>query len=296
MNLIILSRNAALYSTHSIYSAARRRGHSVIILDHMRCELIVDKERLETYYLDQPVGGVQAIIPRIGASATNYGAAVIRQFEMQGIYSTLGSGALVRSRDKFHCLQVLAGAGIPVPRTGLVHHIEPAEGLLERMGGERHVLKLLKSTQGAGVILTESLMNGESILEAMQKTRNLTLVQEYIEESGGSDVRVFVVDNEVVATMKRTAAAGDFRSNFHRGGSTENVKITDDERRYALKACRVLGLEIAGVDILRSKWGPLIIEVNASPGLEGIETTTGVKIGEKIIQFVERKVRSKGMG
>lgn len=292
MNIVILSRNAALYSTNSIYRAARKRGHNIMILDHMRCEMIVDKGRLEIYYLDQPVGGVHAIIPRIGASATSYGASVIRQFEMMGIFSSLGSGALVRSRDKFRCLQLLAASGIPVPKTGTIHHQEPPEGLLDRLGKEKYIIKLLASTQGAGVILSESRLNAESVIEALQRTKSKTLVQEYIEESGGSDIRVFVVNNEVVATMKRTAAEGDFRSNFHRGGSTENVDISDEERKIALKACRVLGVEIAGVDILRSNFGPMIIEVNASPGLEGIETTSKVDIAEKIIQFVERKVRS----
>ena len=293
MNIIILSRNAGLYSTNSLFKAARNRGHDVLIMDHMHCELHIEKNNLSMHYLDQPVGGVQAVIPRIGASATSYGASVIRHFEMKGVYSTLGSGALVRSRDKFHCLQVLAANGIPVPRTATVHHQVPPEGMLERLDREKCIIKLLSSTQGSGVILSESRVNAESVVEAMQQTKHRILVQEFIEESNGSDVRVFVVDNEVVATMKRTAAEGDFRSNFHRGGAIEKIKITDEERRISIRACQILGLQIAGVDILRSNFGPKIIEVNASPGLEGIETSSGVDISKKIIQCIERKLQRR---
>ncbi len=296
MNLIILSRNAALYSTNSIFTAARRRGHDVLILDHMLCELHVGPKGLELYYLDQPVGGAHAVIPRIGASATSYGAAVIRQFELKGIYTSLSASALMRSRDKFHCLQILAANGIPVPLTAMQHHYQEPGPMLDRLDQEKSVIKLLASTQGAGVVLSDSRLNAESVIEAFQKTRNKVLVQEYIAESKGSDVRIFVVNGEVVATMKRTAAEGDFRSNFHRGGSTETVKITDDERKHALRACKVLGLEIAGVDVLRSDQGPMIIEVNASPGLEGIETTTGIDISEKIIQYIERKMQKRNRG
>lgn len=291
MNIAILSRNPALYSTQSLARAARVRHHYVRIIDYVHCDLIMEDANLTISYHGQVIKDIDAIIPRIGASHTNYGSAVIRQFEQKGIFTTLSSKALLRSRDKLTCSQILASEGLQIPRTIVSNNTIMYRELLDTFD-ESIVIKLIHGTHGIGVILAEGKAQAESILEAFNKTKQKALMQEFIAESKGADIRIFVVENEIVGTMKRQAKEGEFRSNLHRGGSSSVEPISQEERDVALKAVKHLGLKIAGVDMLRSNRGPLILEVNASPGLEGIETTTKVDIAGKIINFVERNVKS----
>lgn len=288
MNIVILSRNAALYSTDSLIRAARRRRHSVRIIDHMMCDLVIEKGSLQIYYYNEPVENVDAIIPRIGSSATTYGAAIIRQFEAQGIYSTVNSDALLKARDKLSCLQYLAQKNIDVPKTVIVNNQLMIEEMLQKINGQQKIVKLISGTHGLGVILTESNQNAESIIEAFQKVRQRMLIQEFVKESNGSDIRLIVVGDKVVACMCRQAQEGEFRSNLHRGGTSFALKPSEEEKRVALRASKLLGLDVAGVDMLRSERGPLILEVNASPGLEGIETTTGIDVAGRIVELAER--------
>lgn len=288
LNILILSRNAALYSTQSLIVAGRRRGHYVRVVDHMYCDLIIHNRSNEVYYNNIPLRDFDAIIPRIGSTATDYGAAVIRHFEGQKIYTTLTSEALLKARNKLTCLQILTAAGIQVPKTLLTNNMLLLPNMLDRLGETQSIIKLTSSTQGIGVILTESKKNTETTIEALRKLREKFIVQEFIEEAKGADIRIFIVDGEIVASMKRQAKPGEFRSNLHRGATSTPVKISDEEAELALKSTRILGLSVAGVDILRSKKGPLILEVNASPGLEGIETTSGVDIARKIIEMIEK--------
>lgn len=291
MNIVVLSRNAALYSTQSIVRAARYRGHSVRVVDHMYTDLFVERNSLHVSYFGQVLEGVDAVIPRIGASATEYGACVIRQFEGDGVYTTLGSQALLDSRDKMRCLQILATNGIQVPRTAITNNLQTFDQILQRIGGIPVVLKLLVSTQGLGVVLADNKKTATSIFESFYRLKQKTLVQEFISDARGEDIRVFLVDGEIVAAMSRRAAEGDFRSNLHRGGTSVPAKLTPQEEAIARKVARTLKLDVAGIDLLRSSKGPLVLEANASPGLEGIETTTGIDVANKIIQFVERKIR-----
>lgn len=293
MNLLILSRNPALYSTHSILVAARRRGHFVRIVDHLYCDLIIEQDHPEVYYNNAPLRNFDAIIPRIGSTATDYGAAVIRQFEARGVYTTVGADALVKARDKLICLQLLAGAGIPVPKTLLTNNMVMLPFLLDHLGGHPLIVKMQNSTQGIGVIRTENRINTETTVEAFNKLREKIIIQEFIKEANGEDIRVFIIDGEIVATMRRQAREGEFRSNLHRGATSQMIRIEPEEEELAIRAVQLLGLQVAGVDILRSKRGPLILEVNASPGLEGIEGTTGVDIANEIIHLVEREVRRR---
>ena len=293
MNIVVLSRNAALYSTQSIVRSARLRGHSVRVIDHMYCDLIVERNNLSVSYFGQKLDNVHAIIPRIGASATEYGSAVIRQFEGAGCFTTLGSQALLDSRDKMRCLQILAANGIKVPKTAMTNNLQSFDALIDEIGHLPVVIKLLVSTQGLGVVLAENRRTATSIFESFYRLKQKTLLQEFIEDAKGEDIRVFIVDGEVVAAMSRTAADGDFRSNLHRGGTSIPARLTSTEEAIARKVARTLKLDIAGIDLLRSSRGPLVLEANASPGLEGIETTTGVDIANKIIQFVERKIRKQ---
>jgi len=290
MNIAILSRNPALYSTQSLARAARRRNHYVRIIDYNNCDLIIQGGKLVISYHGQIVEDIDAIIPRIGASYTDYGAAVIRQFEQKGIFTSLSSDGLLKARNKLSCLQLLASKGLAVPKTIVSNNHIIYRSLLEKFEDDNVVIKLINGTHGIGVILAESKNQAESILEAFNKNKQKSLMQEYIKESKGSDLRILVVDGEVVGSMKRQAKEGEFRSNLHRGGSSRVEPISKQEKEVALKAVKYLGLEVAGVDMLRSKRGPLILEVNASPGLEGIETTTRIDIAGRIISFVERKI------
>lgn len=291
MKVLILSRSPILYSTHSLVMAARRRGHQVRVVDHLQCDLTILDGRLGVRYQGDFLGRPDALIPRIGSSVTSYGAAVVRQFEMMGVYTVVSTDALLRARDKRTSLQYLAAHQLPVPDsifTGMPENVDVSLSLL----GDQYpvVIKLLNSTQGQGVILGESHHAAQSIAEAFLRMREEVLLQRFIEESKGRDVRVFIVGGKVVATMERNAQNGEFRSNLHRGALSKKVRISGEEESIALRAAELMGLEVAGVDLLRSNQGPLILEVNASPGLEGIEGTTGIDISGHIIRFVEKHV------
>jgi len=288
MKLVILSRNKNLYSTQRLIEAAEQRGHEVLVLDHMKCVLVIEQGRPHIYYNGKEVTDVNAVIPRIGASATFYGSAVVRQFEMMKIFTAVESQALVRSRDKLRSLQILARAGIGIPKSAFANEPKNIESVIASIGGAPCVVKLLEGTQGIGVILAENDKAAKSVIEAFLKLDANMLVQEFIKEAGGADIRVFVVDGQIVGAMKRQAREGEFRSNLHRGGSASIISLTAEERATALKAVKKLGLGIAGVDLLQSSRGPLVMEVNSSPGLEGIEGATGVDIAGKIIEYVER--------
>jgi ribosomal protein S6--L-glutamate ligase len=300
MRIAILSRRPSLYSTQRLKEAGRARGHETTVVDYLRCYMDITSHRPQVISQGQPVQ-VDAIIPRIGASNTFYGTAVVRQFEMMGVFVANESQAISRSRDKLRSLQLLARDGVGLPVTGCAHSTKDIEGLIGLAGGTPLVVKLIEGTQGVGVILAETKKAAEAVIEAFRGLDAHILVQEYIKEAASSDVRCFVVGGRIVATMKRQAAAGDFRSNLHRGGSAAKVKISPEERSTAVKAARTMGLNIAGVDLLRSNHGPVVIEVNSSPGLEGIEKSTGVDVAGKIIEFIEKnakqgKQRDKGKG
>lgn len=295
MNIIILSRNKNLYSTKRLVEAAEQRGHNVRVIDHMKCVLITEQGRPHIYYNGEELTNVDAVIPRIGASATFYGTAVVRQFEMMRVFTAVESQALVRSRDKLRSLQILARAGIGIPKTAFAYSPKEVDidVLIDSVGGAPCVIKLLEGTQGIGVILAENKKAVKSVIEAFLKLDAQILVQEFISESNGADIRAFVVDGQVVGAMKRQAKEGEFRSNLHRGGTASVITLSKEERETAIKAAKKLGLGIAGVDILQSKRGPLVIEVNSSPGLEGIETATKIDIAGKIIEYVERNEFNK---
>lgn len=293
MNIAILSRNPALYSTQSLARAARVRHHYVRIIDYVNCDLIMSDGNLTISYHGQIIKDVDAIIPRIGASHTTFGSAVIRQFEQKGVFTSLSSKALLMARDKLTCSQILASKGLQIPKTIVSNNTPLYRDLLDNFEESSVVIKLINGTHGIGVVLAENKNQAESILEAFNKGRQKSMMQEFIKEADGADIRIFVVDNEIVGTMKRKAKAGEFRSNLHRGGSSTVEPISDQEKKVALKAVKYLGLNIAGVDMLRSKRGPLILEVNASPGLEGIETTTKVDIAGKIIKYIESNITTK---
>lgn len=297
LNIAILSRGASLYSTQSLFRAARQRGHYVRVIDHQRCNIVIEQGVPQIIYENQHLIGMDALIPRIGASVTDYGAAVIRQFELMGIYTATRSEALLMARDKLKCLQKISAAGIDVPRTFTAGGPEDIPTLIDRMGGAPVVIKLLESTHGVGVILAESRNAAVAMAETFFKLNQPVILQEFIEEAAGSDIRAFVVGKRVVASMKRQAISGEFRSNLHRGAAATPEPLSQQETEIVLMAARLMGLEVAGVDILRSKRGPLVMEVNASPGLEGIEMTTGIDIAgaivENIVAGVERFTKSK---
>jgi ribosomal protein S6--L-glutamate ligase len=292
MKILILSRSPILYSTHSLVMAARRRGHAIRVVDHVQCDLTILDGRLGVRYQGEFLGRPDAVIPRIGSSVTSYGAAVVRQFEMMGVFTAVGTDALLRSRDKRTALQYLAANRLPVPNSVFTASPENVESSLRTLGEQYPiVIKTLNSTQGMGVILGESKGASQSIAEAFIRLREEILLQKFVEESKGKDVRVFIVGGKVIATMERSAQNGEFRSNLHRGALSHKIKITKEEEEISLRAAQLMGLQIAGVDILRSNAGPVILEVNASPGLEGIEGTTGVDIAGQIIKFVETNAR-----
>ena len=288
MKIIILSRKSSLYSTRRLSEAAQERGHEVRVVDYLRCYMNITSHRPQVIYQGDPLVDVDAIIPRIGASNTFYGTAVVRQFEMMGVYPTNESQAISRSRDKLRSLQLLSRAGIGLPVTGFAHSTKDVEGIISLVGGAPLVIKLLEGTQGLGVVLAETHKAAESVIEAFRGLEANILVQEFIKEAGGSDIRCFVVGERVIAAMKRSAAPGEFRSNLHRGGSAEPIKLTPEERSTAVRAAKVMGLRVAGVDLLRSNHGPVIMEVNSSPGLEGIETATDLDVAGKIIAYIEK--------
>ncbi len=289
MNIVILSRGPHLYSTKSLCNAALKRGHRATVVDHTCCNLLMEKKKLTIVYKDQLLENVDAIIPRIGSSVTFQGAAVIQHFELMRVFTVARSYALLQARDKLRCLQKLASYGIDVPRSIFVGQYQDIQELISKVGGLPVIIKITESTHGSGVLLAETFHSANSIIEALHRLKEKVMVQEFVRESAGTDIRVLVVAGKVVASMKRRAKEGEFRSNLHRGASSTIEPLTSRERELAIKATQIMGLDVAGVDLLRSSRGPLILEVNASPGLEGIETTTGVDIAGKIIEFIERK-------
>jgi ribosomal protein S6--L-glutamate ligase len=291
MKIVILSRKPSLYSTRRLREAGEQRGHDVQVIDYLRCYMNITAHNPQVIFRGQPIQGVDAIIPRIGASQTFYGTAVVRQFEMMGVASANSSIAISRSRDKLRCLQLLSRRGIGLPVTGFAHATKDVTGLIHAVGGAPLVIKLLEGTQGIGVVLAETAKAAESVIEAFRGLDANILVQEFIKEAEGSDLRCFVVGERVVAAMKRIAPRGEFRANLHRGGRSEKVKLTPEERTIATRSARELGLRVAGVDLLRSKHGPVVIEVNSSPGLQGIEQISEVDIAGKIIEFLERHTK-----
>lgn len=288
MRIAILSRNANLYSTQRLVEAGQVRGHEMQVIDHQKCVLVIEQSQPRIIYKGEELKGIDAIIPRIGASVTFYGAAVVRQFEQMHIFSTVESQALVRSRDKLRSLQLLAKAGIGMPKTAFASSPKDIDDVIKQVGGAPVVIKLLEGTQGIGVILAETHNSAKSVIEAFLGVEVNILVQEFIKEAKGADVRAFIVDGQIVGAMRRQGAEGDFRSNLHRGGKASLIQLSSEEKATAIKAVKKLGLAIAGVDMLQGARGPLVMEVNSSPGLEGIEGATGVDIAGKIIEYVER--------
>ena len=293
MKLAILSRNAKLYSTQRLVQAARERGHTVRVLDPLRCYMKIAPKQFQLNYKGKVLGPQDAVLPRIGASITRYGTAVLRQFEMMGAYTPNSSDAILRARDKLRCHQLLAGEGIGLPATVSGDNPDDTADLLSLLGKPPHVIKLNEGSQGAGVVLAERLSASRSVVEAFRGLYANFLVQEFVAEAEGADIRCFVVGDRVVAAMRRQAEAGEFRSNLHRGGQASRIRLTKAERETALRAAKVMGLEVAGVDLLRSRKGPLVLEVNSSPGLEGIETTTGVDVAGAIIVHIAERVSGK---
>ncbi len=293
MNIVILSRNPNLYSTQSLARAARLRHHYVRIIDYVNCDLIISEDGLSVSYHGQVLEDIDAIIPRIGASWTSYGAAVIRHFEYLNVFTTLSSEALTKARNKLVCSQILAAEGLQLPKTAVSNNSIAYSNLINKFDGEKVVIKLVNSTHGIGVLLASKGIQAENILEAFTRSKQKSMIQEYIQEAKGADIRIFVVDDQIVGCMKRQAKEGEFRSNLHRGGSSTVEEVSSLEAEYALNAVKALGLKVAGVDLLRSDRGPLILEVNASPGLEGIENTTQKDIAGQIINFVEKNISDK---
>lgn len=290
MNIKILSRNQNLYSTKRLVEAAKKRKHDVQVIDPLKCDLVIEKRNPNIYYKGEYILDTDAIIPRIGASVTFYGTAVVRQFEMMGAFSTIDSEALVRSRDKLRSLQVLSRAKIGLPKTVFTNYSRDVNGVIQQVGGTPLVIKLLEGTQGLGVVLAETKNAAKSVIEAFNGLQARVIVQEFIKEAKGADIRVFVVDGHVVGAMKRQGKEGEFRSNLHQGGTAEVIELTDEEEIAAIKAAKAMRLGVAGVDLLQSSRGPLILEVNSSPGLEGIEKATGKDIARTIIQYIEKNV------
>ena len=291
MKIVILSRNSSLYSTRRLVEAAREKGHEAVVIDHLKCVIELEKKNPKIYYNGSYLDDIDAVIPRIGASVTFYGTAVVRQFEMMKVFTAIESQALVRSRDKLRSLQVLARAGVGLPKTVFTNYAKDVDHVISSVGGAPLVLKLLKGTQGLGVVLAETQCAENSVMEAFNGLRARVIAQQYIKESGGADIRAFVVDGVVVGAMKRQGKEGEFRSNLHRGGTASLIELTDEEDTTARKATKAMGLGIAGVDMLQSSKGPLVLEVNSSPGLEGIEAASGKDIAKEIIKYVERNIR-----
>ncbi len=293
MKIAILSRNASLYSTQRLAEAARKRGATVRVLDPLRCYMKIAKGQFDLRYKGKSLKGFDVVIPRIGASITFYGTAVLRQFELMGAYTPNPSDAILRARDKLRCHQMLAGNGIGMPPTVFGDSPDDTQDLLSMLGPPPHIIKLNEGSQGSGVILAENPVSSRSVIEAFRGLYANFLVQAFVAEAKGADLRCFVVGDQVVAAMRRQAASDDFRSNLHRGGKAEPIELSAEERSVAVKAAHVLGLSLAGVDLLQSSQGPLVLEVNASPGLEGIEAATGLDISGMILDFVSANARLK---
>ena len=291
MKIAILSRNPNLYSTKRLYRTIQEAGHQAVIVDHSICDLIIEQEGPSIIYKGEKLLDIDAIIPRIGASVTFYGTAVVRQFELMGGFSAIESQGIVRSRDKLRSLQILSREGLGMPKTAFTNFSKGGEKqLVEHVGGAPLIIKLLEGTQGLGVVLAETKKAGQSVIEAFHGLKARIIVQEFIKEANGKDLRLFVVDGKVVASMMRQAQKGEFRANIHQGGTASTVRITAEEKKMALKASKVLNLQCAGVDIIRSHRGPLLLEVNSSPGLEGIEGATGKDIADSMIAAVEKRL------
>lgn len=290
MNLKILSRNAQLYSTRRLVEAGLKRGHSVEVVDPLKCDLIIEKKNPTVYYKGRRLETTDAIIPRIGASITYYGTAVVRQFEMMNTFTTTSSQALVVSRDKLRSLQILSKSKLGLPKTIFTNYSRDVAEVIDHVGGAPLIIKLLEGTQGLGVVLAETKNAAESVIEAFNGLEARVIIQEYVKEAKGADIRAFVVDGQIIGAMKRQGKEGEFRSNLHRGGTATIIELTDEEEIAAIKAAKAMGLGVAGVDMLQSERGPLILEVNSSPGLEGIETATGKDIARSIIKYIERHI------
>lgn len=290
MRLVILSRKETLYSTRVLVEAARARGHDVRVLDTLQFDIRLSRQTPELLYQGEPVGVVDAVIPRIGASITFFGLAVVRQFEMMGVYCLNESQAIARSRDKLRCLQLLSRHDIGLPPTVYTRQAEHVPDCIGRVDGPPVVVKLLQGTQGIGVVLAETARAASSVIEAFHGLEQNILIQKFIREAKGADIRALVVGRKVVAAMKRQAVAGEFRSNLHRGGTAKNISLSPDYRRTALAAARALGLRVAGVDLIESHEGPMVMEVNSSPGLEGIQKTTGVDVAAAIVEHIEAEI------
>ncbi len=292
MKIAVLSTNGNLYSTKRLIEAGRKRGHDMSVVNHKRCYMNIMSNSPEVHYKGEALPRPDAIIPRIGASVSFYGTAVVRQFEMMGVYSVNESVAITRSRDKLRASQLLARKGIGLPVTGFANSPDDTDDLLATVGGAPDVIELLEGTQGVGVVLAETRKAAESVIEAFRGLGANFMVQEFVKEAEGADIRCFVVGEKVVASMMRKGKEGEFRSNLHRGGTATLIKITPEERATAVRSAAVMGLNVAGVDLLRSKRGPVVMEVNSSPGLEGIETATGKDVASLIIEFIEKNART----
>lgn len=287
MKIAVLSRNPKLYSTKRLVEAIKQRGHTSQVIDHLKCDIVMDEKGPYIFYDGKQLTDIDAIIPRIGASVTFYGTAVVRQFEMMKVFSAVDSLAITRSRDKLRSLQILSRSGVGIPKTAFTNYSRGDSKVLKHIGRAPVVIKLLEGTQGLGVVLAETDKAATSVVEAFESLNTRVILQEFIEEAGGADLRAFIVDGKVVGAMKRQGKEGEFRSNLHRGGHASVFKLSKAERETALKAAKCMGLAIAGVDMLQSKRGPMVLEVNSSPGLEGIENATNVDVAGKIIEYIE---------
>lgn len=301
MKIALLCRNADLYSHKRLVEAAEQRGHDIDVVDHLRCYINISPSNPTVRYRGEVLPSYDAVIPRIGASVTFYGTAVLRQFEMMGVYPVNESVAISRSRDKLRSMQLLSRKGLGMPVTVFAHKTSRAEEVIEMAGGAPVIIKLLEGTQGIGVVLGETQKAAESIIQAFGGVNTNILVQEFIKEAGGEDLRCLVIGEKVVASMLRKGVEGDFRSNLHRGGTARSIKITPEERRTAVTAAKAMGLNVCGVDMLRSNRGPVVMEVNSSPGLEGIEKATGIDVAGKVVEFIEtnakpNKTSTRGKG
>lgn len=301
MKIAMMARNANLYSHKRLKEAAEERGHQLDIINTLRCYMNIASRRPEMYCNGEKLEGYDAVIPRIGASVTFYGLAVLRQFEMMGVYPLNESVAIGRSRDKLRSMQLLARDGIGLPVTTFAHDPKQTDEVLKLAGGAPIVIKLLEGTQGLGVVLADTNRSATSVVEAFRASGTNILLQEFIKEAGGTDIRAIVVGGKVIAAMKRTGAEGDFRSNLHRGGSAELIKLSPEERSTAIRAAKSMGLNVCGVDMLRANHGAVVMEVNSSPGLEGVEKATGLDVAGKIIEYIEKNAKpgatkTKGKG
>ncbi|WP_290699976.1 30S ribosomal protein S6--L-glutamate ligase [Lacinutrix sp.] len=291
MNIVILSRNANLYSTDRLVEEGEKKGHKIEVIDPLQCDIIIETEKPTIFYKDRYLDYVDAIIPRIGSSVTFYGCAVVRQFEMMNVFTTVTSDAILRSRDKLKSLQSLSKAGIGMPKTVFTNYSRDAREVIEHVGGAPVIIKLLEGTQGLGVVLAETKSAAESVLEAFNGLQARVIVQEFIKEAKGADLRALIVDGQVVGAMKRQGKEGEFRSNLHRGGSANIIKLSHEELKVAMHAAKALKLPVCGVDMLQSARGPLLLEINSTPGLEGIEKATGRNIAKNIIAFIEKNTK-----